>query len=425
MNTFVEILKTVLKMLMGGILVNALTDLFNSMWVRFCDWLWYQFCLMLYKLFRAELNVLDLMEKMFNVFSGISKVTVVENGKARHLTLIDYMMSGSVITRVLIYITILAAMLGFIFAIIATARSIADSSVGGEQYPLSKVLRSGLKAAIGFAWVPFFCLLVQHLAAAVLSGIVSGMSLAISDSSTKMADQIFLAVSQDALKTNANMSVVNKEYFYQSLEKVTANMDITKIHYFMGYFVCIPLVLILLFSGLQFIRRLYDLLVLYVISPMFTSTIALDDGAMFKKWRELFVGKYFASFASVITMRVYILIVPTLTKKNELVISDFWLKNYLFYAIMLLGGAWSIYKAQETLMRVLTSKEVADSNIQANALVAGYIQDSVTDSLAAKNKDGDGNKGGGDNNSGGSNPGGSNSGGGNSGGGSGGSEGGQ
>ncbi len=146
---------------------------------------------------------------------------------------------------------------------------------------------------------------------------------------------------------------------------------------------------------------------------------------MFKKWRELFVGKYFASFASVITMRLYILIVPTLTKKNELVISDFWLKNYLFYAIMLLGGAWSIYKAQETLMRVLTSKEVADSNIQANALVAGYIQDSVTDSLAAKNKDGDGNKGGGDNNSGGSNPGGSNSGGSNSGGGSGGSEGGQ
>lgn len=333
--------------------------------------------------------------------------------------MIDYMMSGSVVTKVLIYITILAAMLGFIFAVIATARSIADTSVGGEQYPLSKVLRSGLKAAIGFAWVPFFCLLVQHLAAAVLSGIVSGMSLAISEGSTKMADQIFLAVSQDALKTDANMSVVNQEYFYQSLEKVTANMDITKIHYFMGYFVCIPLVLILLFSGLQFIRRLYDLLVLYVISPMFTSTIALDDGAMFKKWRELFVGKYFASFASVITMRLYILIIPTLTAKDELVISDFWLKNYLFYAIILLGGAWSIYKAQETLMRVLTSKEVADSNAQANGVIAGYIQGSFADSMKAKD-DNDVKK---DSGSGGGNSGGGNSGGGS--GSSGGSESGQ
>ena len=372
MSAITTMLENLMRSLMESTLVQALTDFATSMWTRFTDWLWYQFCLCLYKMFRALLNLLRLIEQMFNIFAGTDVVFYTEDGKKKTATLIDYLMSGTVVTKVLIYITVLGAMLGFIFAIISTARSIADTSVGGEKYPLSKVLRSGLKAAIGFAWVPFFCLLVQKLAAAVLTGIISAMNLSLGGSAgLSLVDQIFLSVSQDALKTGVDQTVIYGRYFYQSLERVEEYMDITKIHYGLGYMVCFPMLFILLASSLQFIRRMYDLLVLYVVSPLFTSTIALDDGETFKKWRELFVGKYFASFAAIITMRIYLLIIPTITAEGELVVSQDWLQRFLFNAVILVGGAWAVYRGQEFLMQLFAGQEVKSTSESNNVLGGG------------------------------------------------------
>lgn len=382
MSAITTMLENLMKSLMENTLAKALTDLITSMWTKFTDWLWYQFCLCLYKMLRGLLNLLRLIEQMFNIFAGTDAIYYTENGRKQSATLIDYLMSGTVITKVLIYITILGAMLGFIFAIISTARSIADTAVGGERYPLSKVLRSGLKAAIGFAWIPFFCLLVQKLAAAVLTGIINAMNLSQVGGSANqtLVDQIFLSVSQEALKTGAD-TVINERYFYQSQELVEKYMDITKIHYGLGFIVCLPMLFILLASSLQYIRRIYDLLVLYIISPLFTSTIALDDGQTFKKWRELFVGKYFASFAAIITMRIYLLIIPTITNENELVVSQDWLQRFLFNGVILIGGAWAVYRGQEFLMQLFAGQE-ARTNKESNDLLGGQMKKKIFKTLS-------------------------------------------
>ena len=399
MSTITKMLEELLQSLMESTLAKALTDFITSIWTKFTDWLWYQVCLCLYKMLRGLLNLLRLIEQMFNIFAGTDAIYYTENGRKQSATLIDYLMSGTVITKVLIYITILGAMLGFIFAIISTARSIADTAVGGERYPLSKVLRSGLKAAIGFAWIPFFCLLVQKLAAAVLTGIINAMNLSQVGGSANqtLVDQIFLSVSQEALKTGAD-TVINERYFYQSQELVEKYMDITKIHYGLGFLVCLPMLFILLASSLQYIRRIYDLLVLYIISPLFTSTIALDEGQTFKKWRELFVGKYFASFAAIITMRIYLLIIPTITSDNELVVSQDWLQRFLFNAVILLGGAWAVYRGQEFLMQLFAPQEVR-ANKESNDLLGGQMKKKIFKTLSfggdskASKKSGNGNGG--------------------------------
>ncbi len=378
MSAITTMLENLMKSLMESTLAQALTNFMTSMWTKFTDWLWYQFCLCLYKMLRAFLNLLRLIERMFNIFAGTDDVFYMENGRLKAATLIEYLMGGTVVTRVLIYITILGAMLGFIFAIISTARSIADTAVGGEKYPLSKVLRSGLKAAIGFAWIPFFCLLIQKLSAAILTGIISAMNLSLNGgASLSLVDQIFLSVSQDALKAGADQTIISQRYFYQSLELVERYMDITKIHYGLGFLVCLPMLFILLASSLQFIRRMYDLLVLYVVSPLFTSTIALDDGETFKKWRELFVGKYFASFAAIITMRIYLLIIPTITSEDELVVSQDWLQRFLFNAVILVGGAWAVYKGQEFLMQLFVDQGTVGEAAESNAVVGGYVTNKI------------------------------------------------
>ena len=49
---------------------------------------------------------------------------------------------------------------------------------------------------------------------------------------------------------------------------------------------------------------------LFIASPIFVSTMPLDDGEKFKAWQDMFVAKIFSGFGSVIAMELYMLLCP-------------------------------------------------------------------------------------------------------------------
>lgn len=50
------------------------------------------------------------------------------------------------------------------------------------------------------------------------------------------------------------------------------------------------------------VRRIYDILVLFVTQPFYAATIVLDDGATYKRYRELFVGRVLSGLGTYLAL---------------------------------------------------------------------------------------------------------------------------
>ena len=92
-----------------------------------------------------------------------------------------------------------------------------------------------------------------------------------------------------------------------------------------------------------FIRRLFEILLLYMVSPYFVAMMPLDDGEKFKQWFGLFMGKLFTGYGSVVVMKVYLLVLP-LFMRGGIQFSDMGREStFLMYGLVALGGACLLY----------------------------------------------------------------------------------
>lgn len=70
------------------------------------------------------------------------------------------------------------------------------------------------------------------------------------------------------------------------------------------------------------------------------STLAADDGARFKVWRETFITKIVLAYGAVFSVNVFVLILPLLSQMQIDGIGGF--GNSLFLIFMIIGGAMVI-----------------------------------------------------------------------------------
>ncbi len=66
-------------------------------------------------------------------------------------------------------------------------------------------------------------------------------------------------------------------------------------------------------SALVVAQRIFTVTFLFVISPISVSTRALDDGARYKKWMEILIGKTLSGYGIIFALNLFFLIAPLLT----------------------------------------------------------------------------------------------------------------
>ena len=168
---------------------------------------------------------------------------------------------------------------------------------------------------------------------------------------------------------------------FRSLSVVKKDFYASNFNYVEGFVSAVLLLLILLGAVMVFIRRIFELLLLYLVSPFFVSTIPLDDGVMFKKWRELFIAKFFSGFGIIFSMRFYLLIIPAIANSNLCLyaakLPNAAVINSVLKMFLIIGGAWAVYKSQHLIMQIL-NPEAASADEQASALMKGIIVGSAS-----------------------------------------------
>jgi hypothetical protein len=152
-------------------------------------------------------------------------------------------------------------------------------------------------------------------------------------------------------------SYINGEKDFLSFSDVNEDFAITEINYLVGLLVALACILFLAKIVLIFIVRMLNIMLLYVVSPLFASSMYLDEGSRFQNWTQSFDMQLLSAYASVVMMRIYLLVVPIVVNtKLEFFEPGTFANNYTIYGqlIFVLAGAWAVYKANGLIAGALT-----------------------------------------------------------------------
>ena len=119
------------------------------------DW----FFVLLYKLLRVLLMLVDFMEKIFDVFAGITKVSY--NGQKEYL--VNVFFGQNIIAVIFWGMTAISVVLCFVFTEVAVTRKILDMG-GGVKQSLGQILNGALRSCVSFLFVSVICIASINLA---------------------------------------------------------------------------------------------------------------------------------------------------------------------------------------------------------------------------------------------------------------------
>ena len=212
------------------------------------------------------------------------------------------------------------------------------------------------------------------------------------------------AAKNDDFNINASMTdPLRGAYYYgeksiYDLDTVNEDFDIgiAALDYIVLFLTCYKMLKILLTIILNCVGRIFNMLLLYLISPLVIAVSPLDDGAKFKQWITAFVVQSLSVFGTIISMRVLLLFMPMITD-DKLVLFNDPIANLLAKLVIILGGFEVSEKATNLITGILADNAAWQSitagdmsGTAAGALESGKHLASRMYSMAK----GDGGKGG-------------------------------
>ena len=370
LNTIViPLLMPVFEFLWNIVIANIADIFFSFIYNGYCQWLW----------------LLDQLQSGFDVLIGLKDVTYYSEaaGEDTQTTLLQYFMNNDIIRNAIVSITFIALGLSIIFAIYSVMRSTLDFDFEGKR-PVGKVLNSVAKTMIAFLLVPTIAIVGVSLASIVLKQTCSAIS---GGSDASLGRWVLAISSMDAGRGNPPTPFINpstnqmnepwNSLLYEGMDYITfgVKIHVSHVDYLLGYASIIFMSIVMIACLFTFIKRIFDVIILYVTSPYFVSTIVLDDGEKFRKWRESFIARILIGFGSVIGLRIFLMMVPVIMS-DELKLFDSVAGNitggYVIRLVFILGGMFAVYKSSTLLTGIISSSVAAEENMN-NALLGGMV----------------------------------------------------
>jgi uncharacterized membrane protein YgcG len=146
----------------------------------------------------------------------------------------------------------------------------------------------------------------------------------------------------------------------------------------------IALCIALIIAVLNLAKRVYEIIYLYFCMPVSMSTLPLDDGARFKNWREQFVTKIILAYGAVLSVNVFVLLLPLIQQMSIPNLGSF--GNAVFTIFMIVGGAMVIPAGQTLFARLFgTADDMhAGGGWLRSAYYGGRVAGAMTIGLAWK-----------------------------------------
>ena len=334
--------------------------------------------------------LLGLIDGLMELFSGISGVTdVMLNGE--RVNIIDALAGDSTVAIIFWCIFILAIGLSCIFAIVAFIKNMISNNRNVSSI-VGKLLLS-LLGTMAMVAVVFLGILISNSTLRLISEIFE------IGNTTKLSNMIFEAcvgkwvngysiseINVTSLSVYDIFGDYNATLFgiWPTSWKCNGMVDPNSFMYLPALIASIGVMISLIIAILNLAKRVYEIIFMYIVMPLSTSTISLDDGARFKTWRETFVSKILIAYGSVFSVNIFILLLPIITKMTIPGISGF--GNSIFKIFMIIGGCMIIPAGQMLFARLFGQAEDmhAGGSFLRSAFYGGRIASALTFGAAAK-----------------------------------------
>ena len=430
--SFVDVLADILETIFNDVLVPILIKIFYFLWDLVAGQIMSALNHILFKGFTMLCKLLLIVEQIFDVFSCTTGVYVLNSSGeyvatsgykgvdvSKNNSLIDVLMTSDYVVRALLMMTAGAFALCFLITIFAVIKSMGEG-LGELKRPVSHVIRQTSKACFTFVMIPLACTFAVKLAGVVICSVqiympnnIDGISkdamslvsqefsneegtplrgskqsqieraiaatrAASSDATARVADLVFYMSVKDALRNPQNQAFYASGQHFQNTVTALQDIDVAKINWLYAYLEALMILLMFTLLIVQSIVRIFMILILFVVSPYYVAMMPLDDGAKFKRWKEMFVAFVLGVFGPIITMKTYLVILPYVITGNniEFGFTDS-ITPELFKLFFMAAGAYAVLKSQNLMLEII-NPEVAMFLGQPAQMVKAKVFGAVT-----------------------------------------------
>ncbi len=284
--------------------------------------------------------MIDFFKDVFFKLCGLDTVKV--NGEDKDL--VASLVQSNTIHRVFLTVFLIGVILLVIFLIIALIRANYQSNEKkGRGAILVKAGQSFLIALL----MPFLLLAGMTLISTIMSSLNGAMQWHLTGEPTKLGGQMLITSGYEAFKGIGDRTAIETMFLtgqldYNNLTHVRLFYNIHDINYVVGIFGGLVMLVMFAISSITFIQRIFDIILLYIVSPVSISTLPLDDGNRFRVWKDMLIAKLLGAYGIILVMNLFFLIMPQISSM-QFFASNF--KNSLVEFLFIIGGAFAVTKA--------------------------------------------------------------------------------
>lgn len=421
-----QILSAVLGFIFDQILTPILTEVFVPIVEILLESLITAMAGVFYEILVRMLKIIDVIEMLFDVLMGARPVTL--NG-GQSGSIITVLLTSGTVRKTYFMILAFSIALLFAFSIYAVARSAADFDFNGKK-PISKVLRLTVRAFGKLLLLHAMIVIFAYLGQTILSGIKLAFTNADSDST--IGTQLYLIATLNAANKNANVRdyKYNQEYRdnpkmddglrklflggenarydygnssvcigsyetddarpvyvkkerrkgwgmrgsgggYRKVSSEYGLFILSDVDYILGIISAAAVLMLMAMCMVLAVGRIFEMIVLMLVSPFFVATMPIDDGKFLKSWTQSFSGKMFSAYGGYLSMRLYVTLIPIMSFSFTFVRGSATLDG-VAKLLFVCGGAWGVYKSF-TLLTYFFDTQTAEHDAATAGMAGGFV----------------------------------------------------
>lgn len=329
---------------------------------------------LLYSLQKTICYIIDFIRDIFYMLAGIEPVTI----DGEETDLLSHFLLSDTVRTTFFYIFLIAIILLVVFVIIAIIRSEYVNSENKKSKTL--ILGNAFKSFAIFLMVPFILIAGIALTNVVMSAINASMNPFVLETGgrTTIGGQILITSGQyayigdEATRSQIEQMFLTGQLDYFDMSVVQQYYNLRSLDFLIGIFGSIVIMVMFVMSAVTFIQRLFDIVLLFIISPVSVSTIPVDDGNRFRIWRDMVISKVLGAYGIILSMNLFFIIIPQIQGITFFTDS---FKNGIVKILFLIGGAFAVTKANLVIAQ-LTGNTAGQNETQQlirNMQTGGHI----------------------------------------------------
>ncbi len=309
--------------------------------------------MILYPLFSIIFVAIDAVQGIFRAFAGIGNISFggtiisgggVGGGEANEQGLVYYLMQHEVVRNMLASIMLLALFLIVIFTVMAALKNFYSAKPKKWQ----EIVMLAIKGLGNFIFLPVVCLFSVWVGNIILQAIDGATS---AGGSVNMSRKLFICCAYDAnyyrtgeqtgsshAKWVAGQYAAemvsqiqdgqSNEYYAQIIDNIYANKNVNlnwwgyvddgyslwQINYLVLIVGGVFILYVLGAISFAMVKRMFYILVLFIVSPGICAMYPLDEGAAVKSWSGEFKKQVLSAYGAVAGLNLFFALLPLIDK---------------------------------------------------------------------------------------------------------------